>query len=269
MTYKELKHIAQPHIREGDNLPSNSFLLLNQLHIPFKNEKQCEQDFSEEINPIKNNPAFLSIDSDGSKTIYFDSNTPYWNFYIFHEIAHYLLGHEQNSPQNEIDADMLACILAAPIENLPTYLKTARDLSSLCKIPIGKAEVYWQEISVNFLETNKKSWIFNKKPLIPIIVLLIFLSITTLYIKHNNNSTLTTTNAENSSNETGKTTTQKVNDPITYESQSSDDLYYMTSSGTHYHTYDCQYIKYKTNIISISLSEAEKLNLEPCKECIE
>ena len=33
---------------------------------------------------------------------------------------------------------MLACILATPIENLPSYLKPARDLSSLCQIPITK-----------------------------------------------------------------------------------------------------------------------------------
>lgn len=144
--YRQLKKIARPHIREGENLPSNSFLLLNQLHIPFRNERQCEKDFGDTINPLKNNPAFLSIDADGNKTIYFNSNTSYWNFYIFHEIAHYILGHEQNSPQNEIDADMLACILAAPVENLPTYLKSARDLSTLCKIPIDKAEMYWQEI---------------------------------------------------------------------------------------------------------------------------
>lgn len=39
MTYKELKEIAKPHIREGENLPSNSFLLLNQLHIPFGRAK--------------------------------------------------------------------------------------------------------------------------------------------------------------------------------------------------------------------------------------
>ena len=66
MTYKELRDIAKPHIREGENLPSNSFLLLNQLHIPFKNEKQCEQDFGDKISPLKNNPAFLSIDSSGN-----------------------------------------------------------------------------------------------------------------------------------------------------------------------------------------------------------
>ena len=146
MTYKQLKKIATPHIREGSNLPSNSFLLLNQLHIPFKNDKQCRDDFKGKYNPLYEHPAFLLTEPNGDKTVYFNSNTMYWNFYIFHEIAHYLLGHEMSSPQNEIDADMLACILAAPIENLPTYLKTARDLSSLCQIPIDKAEMYWQEI---------------------------------------------------------------------------------------------------------------------------
>ena len=146
MTYEELKQIAQPHIREGENLPSNAFLLLTQLHIPFKTGKQCEEDYGGKMTPLYNHPAFLATDSSGERTIYFNTNTRYWNFYIFHEIAHYLLGHEDGCPQNELDADLLACILAAPIENLPTYLKTARDLSSLCQIPIDKAEVYWQEI---------------------------------------------------------------------------------------------------------------------------
>lgn len=146
MNYNELKKIATPHIRDRENLPSNAFLLLCQLHIPFKTKSQCEAEYGSKMTPLYNTPAFLSIDSEGNKTIYFNDSTKYWNFYIFHEIAHYLLGHEDDSPQNEIDADLLACILAAPLENLPTYLKTARDISSLCKIPIDKAEMYWQEI---------------------------------------------------------------------------------------------------------------------------
>lgn len=249
MTYKELKHIAQPHIREGDNLPSNSFLLLNQLHIPFKNEKQCEQDFEGEINPLKNNPAFLSIDANGSKVIYFNSNTQYWNFYIFHEISHYLLGHEQNSPQNEIDADMLACILAAPVKNLPSYLKSARDLSSLCKIPIDKAEVYWQEIKDKFSKPHKKLLVAG-------IVLLFLLIVISILAFYNSFSAIKPPTEENLHN------TSFDNIP------KEEFTYYITSFGSHYHTRDCQYVKYKTNVISISLDETKKLNLEPCKKCI-
>lgn len=246
MTYKELREIAKPHIRKGENLPSNSFLLLNQLHIPFKNERQCEQDFGDTINPLKNNPAFLSIDTDGNKTIYFNSNTSYWNFYIFHEIAHYILGHEQNSPQNEIDANMLACILAAPIENLPTYLKTARDLSSLCKIPIDKAEEYWQEIGINFSKPHKKLLITGLILLVALITIFISAIFNSPAIYNEDNfdySQQITTSTDNT-------------------------IYYKTSSGTHYHLKDCKHIKYKNNIIDISKDEIIKLNLEPCNECI-
>ena len=150
MNYNELKEIAQPHIRQDDNLPSNAFLLLTQLHIPFKSKKQCEDDYNSSMTPLYNSPAFLSIDSDGNKTVYFNENARFWNFYIFHEIAHYILGHENDSPQNELDADMLACILCAPLENLPSTLKSARDLSVLCHIPIDKAEAYWIEIKRYF-----------------------------------------------------------------------------------------------------------------------
>lgn len=128
-------------------------------HIPFKTKTQCEAEYGSKMTPLYNAPAFLEIDQQGNKTIYFNDKTKYWNFYIFHEIAHYLLGHETNSPQNELDADLLACILVAPVENLPTYLKTARDLSVLCLIPIDKAEMYWQEIhpiakQINCTENN-------------------------------------------------------------------------------------------------------------------
>ena len=252
MTYDELREISKPHIRERENLPSNSFLLLNQLHIPFKNERQSEQDFGDKINPLKSNPAYLSIDTNGNKTIYFNSNTPYWNFYIFHEIAHYILGHEQNHPQNEIDADMLACILAAPIENLPTYLKTARDLSSLCKIPIDKAEMYWQEIKYKFSKWYKKNWV------IYCILGGIILSSTLLLCL---NSFSTTPHIIEETN-TIITPSPNVN---TYTQDTS---FYITPSGTHYHLKNCKHIKYRNNAISISQEEVTKLNLDPCEDCM-
>lgn len=254
MTYNDLKQIAKSHIREGENLPSNSFLLLNQLHIPFKNEKQCEQDFCNKINPLKNTPAFLSIDADGNKTVYFNSNTQYWNFYIFHEISHYILGHEQNSPQNEVDADMLACILAAPIENLPTYLKSARDLSSLCKIPIDKAEMYWQEIKGEFFKWYKKVW------LIGLVIGIIVLSVTLLLCFKNHPTT------PNYIEETNTVVTPAPDVDIATYSQ--DNLFYITPSGTHYHLKDCKHIKYKNNTIHISKDEVSARKLEPCEDCI-
>ena len=249
MTYDALKKLAQPHIRENDNLPSNALLLLTQLHIPYKTEKQWEEDFKQRISPLKNTPAFLFIDSVGNKTLYFSISTQYFNFYIFHEIAHYLLGHEQNSPQNEIDADMLACILAAPIENLPSTIKSARDLSSVCQIPIDKAEMYWQQIKEKLSKRHTKFWV------IALIIFVVIISIiSTLFL------TIYFTTEKNIK-KTNTTTTASPND-------NQDDLFYISSSGTHYHLSNCKHIKYKNNIIHISKEEVDRLNLEPCEDCI-
>ena len=254
MTYNELKQIAQPHIREGENLPSNAFLLLTQLHIPFKTQKQCEDDYKGEMTPLYNHPAFLA-DHHGERVLYFNSNTRYWNFYIFHEIAHYILGHENDSPQNEIDADMLACILAAPIENLPTNIKTARELSTLASIPIDKAEVYWHEIRTKFPNPYKKLLVFGSTG----IALLLFLMILIFSM----NTPTVSNNTSNVINISTPTPTSENKDE-----NNSQDKFFITSSGERYHKRDCQYIKDKENVISVSLEEAKKLEIEPCKKCI-
>lgn len=163
MEYKELRKIATSHIIKGENVPTNSFLVATQLKLPYRTKEQWDEDFKElkEQNPLNNVPALLYIKKHNSPMIYFNPATRFWNFYIFHEIAHYLLKHEERSLQNELDANMLACILIAPIENLPTYLKTARDLSCLCKIPIDRAEEYWQEIKTKLF---RRKFYFIQKP---------------------------------------------------------------------------------------------------------
>lgn len=262
MNYDELKQIAQPHIRKSENLPSNSFLLLNQLHIPFKNEKQCAEDYGGKMNPLDNYPAFLAIDNSGIKTIYFNSKTKYWNFYIFHEISHYLLGHEDDCPQNEIDADMLACMLVAPLENFPSTIKSARDLSVTCQIPIDKAEMYWQEIK------HKRPKRYANPAFIGILALICFALIIVSLSFYKDWSAI----QNNVSNANG--IELPTNLDIIYESNILGDIpfetttYYKTSSGTRYHKADCQYIKYKTNVTSITFEEIKSFNLVPCKRCI-
>lgn len=51
-----------------------------------------------------------------------------------------------------------------------------------------------------------------------------------------------------------------------YAAESNRNMY-VTKSGTKYHLPNCQYVKYKTNIIEISEQEAVKLGYEPCKVC--
>ena len=257
MTYDALKKIAQPHIRENDNLPSNALLLLTQLHIPYKTEKQCSEDFDNKYNPLHNYPAFIYIDENKNKTMYFKTTTRYYNFYIFHEIAHYLLGHEDGSPQNELDADMLACILAAPIENFPTTIKTARDLSEKCNIPIDRAEEYWQEIK-DIVPGNKKT-----KRNMNISIILAFVSILFISLfayKHF----------------TYKKTNNSINIPIQQKKESnitdsqkitSNQKVFVTISGEKYHLPDCSYVKYKTNLTKYDINEAIEKQYQPCSRC--
>ena len=259
MTYDELKKIAQPHIREKDNLPSNALLLLTQLHIHYKTEKQCENDFEGSYKPLDNHPAFLFIKGD-EKILYFKTTTRYYNFYIFHEIAHYLLGHEDDSPQNELDANMLACILAAPVENFPTNIKTAKDLSSTCQIPIDKAEEYWNEIKAR-IPTQKFSIIKKILSYSIISIIIILCCIATEFLP---------TKTLPESKEVPKITSQPIpvhtSAPIKKAIQNQD--VFVTPSGTKYHLPDCRYVKYKTNIIKKELNTAIDDGYTPCKICI-
>ena len=258
MTYEELKKIAQPHIREKDNLPSNALLLLTQLHIPYKTEKQCEKDFEGKYNPLDNYPAFLFVKGD-EKVLYFKTTTRYYNFYIFHEIAHYILGHEDDNPQNELDANMLACILAAPIENLPTNTKTAQDLSSACTIPIDKAEEYWAEIKHRL--PKRKLSAKRKFVITSIICVIIMLLSSAGFVL-----------SKKLSNQESKTDTTEQNSIVHTQTQEQKDLQegkvYVTTSGTKYHLPNCRYVKYKTNITGYNTDDAINKGYEPCKICI-
>lgn len=248
MKFNELKDIAQPHIRKGQNLPSNSFLLLTQLHIQYKTKSQCESDF-EGINPLYNTPAILYSDRNDNKTIYFNSNTRYWNFYIFHEIAHYLLGHEDDSPQNEIDADMLACILAAPEENLPSNIRSAKDISSLCQIPIDKAEMYWQEIKSR-----------RKRPIVPLCICALLAVLAIAVCIH-------ILPSQNANTDTPIEVEQSVpQENVVHDT--AETTVYITNSGKKYHLPECRYIKNKTNVIECSMSEAINMGYHPCKVCV-
>lgn len=253
MNYEELKKIAQPHIRENDNIPSSAFLLLCQLHIPFKDEEQCKQDYNGEMTPLYDRPAFLATYK-GEKIVYFNCRAEYYNFYIFHEIAHYLLGHEGDSPQNELDANMLACILAAPIKNLPTTFKTANDLSVGANIPIDKAEEYWAEIKKHL--PKRKTPIKRKIIIAGIISFAILCSSVTgflsakLFFKQ----------------EQPQTPAIHTSTPTENISQNQDVV--VTIAGTKYHLPDCRYVKNKTNVIEEDINTAINDGYAPCKICI-
>lgn len=158
-SFKQLFEIAQIYTKQFTSFPCNPFLLCTHLQIPFKVKSQAIEDFAG-ANPLISTPAILYKESGKvpSYIIYFDETSMYWRFYIFHEIAHYVLGHTSDSLQEEQEANLMACLLIAPKNKLPTYLKNAKDLSLFAEIPIAYAEEYW-----NYLHNKliKPKMIFN------------------------------------------------------------------------------------------------------------
>ena len=93
-SFKQLIEIAQIYTKQFTSFPCNPFLLCTHLQIPFKVKSQAAEDFAG-ANPLISTPAILYKESGKvpSYIIYFDETSMYWRFYIFHEIAHYVLGH--------------------------------------------------------------------------------------------------------------------------------------------------------------------------------
>lgn len=146
MNYQELKEFAARLNIERTETPLNALKLVNQLNIPYGNEDVARVDFKGENNPLWEYPACLYIDENGRRKIYYNSKTRFWNFYLMHEVAHWLLEHTIDTYLNEIEADLLACILLVPPEIVNSRCKNAYRVCKLCDIPVDKADIYWQEI---------------------------------------------------------------------------------------------------------------------------
>lgn len=236
-TYKQLKAIAEIYTQNIKHIPSNPFLLCTQLqiHYKFKFQYSCKDG---EINPLDNAPAILSKNEIDS-TIYIDQNSKYWRFYFFHELSHYILEHDVDFSKQEKEANILACLLIAPPNLIPTYLKNANDLSILSQIPIAYAEEYW-----DYLHLKNKTKLTKILTTVGILALMV-----TIYFigQHGNNR----------------------NNNIIIPSVSPSVIshhFYVTEHGNKYHTKNCPYLKNKSNIKEIS--ESDTINYAPCKICI-
>lgn len=146
MNYQELKRFAAKLHIERTEIPLNALELVKQLNIPYGNEDVAKVDFKGKNNPLWEYPACLYIDEYGKWKVYYNSKTRFWNFYLMHEIAHWLLGHTKKNYQNEIEADLLACILLVSPEIASIKAENSYEVYKLCNVPTDKADMYWQEI---------------------------------------------------------------------------------------------------------------------------
>lgn len=146
MNYQELKKFANKLNIERTETPLNALKLVERLNIPYGNENVAIRDFKGKDNPLWEYPACLYIDEYGKRKIYYNSQTRFWNFYLMHEIAHWLLNHKETLYGNEIEADMLACILLVPPESVKHKCDNAYKVCKIYNVPVDKADMYWQEI---------------------------------------------------------------------------------------------------------------------------
>lgn len=255
MDFKELHKIAKTHISlHFVNIPGDAFKIARCLNIRIKNSLECKQDFPDSY-PLNNCNAIYAMFK-GEYTIYYDEKYAYKNFAIAHEIAHHLLNHRSDGTTQHNDANLLAAIITAPPELVKkNKIKNAIELSEKCLIPYNVACKYWSEIK-DTIRTSYRKHFFIIGLVLTTIILTSAVWFTLLqYTKSNNIESV----ESNVAIIQKQNTTPIINDETTY---------YITSSGTHYHIKDCQYVKYKTNVTVVKGKDILNSNLLPCKRCI-
>lgn len=295
LKYNQLKDIAL------SNFNMDLLELAKRKGLDVRNQDQCKKDWKNNKNPLFNNKAILAF-KDGNYVIYYDDREQYYRYYIAHEIAHFLLKHYKDSKNEECEADILACIIIAPInkiieKNIFSYF----DLFEKFKIPLTQAEKYHSLLLHNepmYMENIVNS--LNDKEIIPdnginlskskiqpiylyiISTLLIFLSAVFIFSINNSKKSKTLdviqnveaqkeipTTIENNANIVIEDSTEIKDSTISENNIDNEKIVFITSSGEKYHLSNCRYVKNKTNVSKFSLKDAIKNGYEPCSICIE
>lgn len=259
-TFEQLRQIAEAYTIEASNLPANPFQLCSRLQIAFKTKEQYLKDYNSP-NLFERTPAILSklgAPQKPENVIYYNENTHYWRFYIFHELSHYILDHEADGNIEEQEANMLACLLIAPIHSVPTFLKCAHDLSQIAQIPIAHAEEYWKELC-NIGYNRKRLKRIRTRTTIVICLFWVVLGV--IFFAQYTTSKNTTSIPDPI---LPPTVTPFIQSELTQADEHT--TYYITPTGTKYHLPDCQYVKNNSNIISIT--NPQEQGYLPCKVCL-
>lgn len=149
MKFTELKAIANKYVSERHSFPCNALNMALNLNILLSNSQHCMECYGLHNTPLRYTPAVLSK-LKNEYIIYYNEKSEFYNFYVAHEISHYLLNHTSDCSQNEYDANLLACMLIVPMEKINrNHIFSAIDLSRHCNIPIDVAEIYWQSLKIH------------------------------------------------------------------------------------------------------------------------
>lgn len=276
--YEQLNSIAEIYTNYVEEIPNNPLRLANQLQIKCKTKIEYMGEYKDSLCPLYSYPAILCNYGKRNKpqyTIYYDESAQFWGFYVFHELAHYILEHDSDDPDNEREANLLACLLLAPPRLIPTTFKNANDLNVNFHIPLGRAEEYWEKFSkVN----NRKAQTLKLKKLLTYTIFSIFTVVSIVfglnYLHDSSNKNNITDSIQTSQPLQNKTTefipnaSSEPSINVANESTKQNNIVIVTKTGTKYHLSTCVHVTNRENLKQLTLESAIKNGYSPCQDCI-
>lgn len=244
--YKELKTISKEYT--GKEI----FIIATGLGINVKDDKDCLIDFNNTF-PLKNHNAILTMA--GNKYVIYYKPCKFKEYYILHEICHYILKHNADGEYEEMQSNVLACMILIPDNAI--YMDTHK-ISELYNIPVDVVISY-----INYLKANTN--LFKKRRLM--LFSCVILSVSVMFISCILLRNITFKNTEPDKTSVvfsySETTTEQ---PVALTTQAIYDIVYITKTGDKYHKQDCYYIRGR-NTLAITLSEANNQGYLPCSVC--
>lgn len=232
------------------------------LGMTLKTEKDAEKDFLHS-DPLKDRDAILTLA--GSQYVIYYKSGIYEDFFILHEICHYLLKHYYDGDYEENQANILACMILIPKKELKNDMLV---LSYKYNIPPHIAYKSIPALRKNKKPSKRLFTVFISIGTLALIVLTGF--IVSSFFDNNTNTVpvtvVTTTQTTETSTITELTTEQLTTATETTVPKQYQETVYITRSGKKYHKSDCFYISGR-DTTSVTVEEAEQQGYSPCSVC--
>lgn len=246
--YNELKTISKKYVGK------EAYSIASELDISIFDEPDCIKVFKDN-SPLVNRDAVLV--TLGGRYIIYCKESNYKEYYILHELCHYILKHNADGEYEESQSNILACMILISNKDLHKSIFT---LSSTYNIPTYIIYNY-----IAYIEANTS--IFKRKKVLSFVsitlsALFLFSSGTFIgnCISYNNipNTTPALTFTE--------VTTEQPTFLTTQTQFTSTEVVYITKYGSKYHKSNCYYIR-KSDIISLIIGQAQNQGYTPCAVC--
>ncbi len=279
-SYKTLKSILKrENLINDNNLTYSDIInLVKNAGIVIKTFDEYKKEGIDDTAIPDGSHAFLA-ESDDGYIIYYDEDY-YKNYWIIHEFSHYILKHNHDGKIQEYSANLMSCMIIAPVKSLiKKKIFTSDEIHKKYCIPKDIAIMYFNELVKN---ENKYSCNVNNKTFKSKLVknykkaLLLFsifiISILSFTLNENiQNSKKDSLIKIMFSAETTSVAAFNAFKTNIYKNTKSDEdniTVYITKTGKKYHRASCQYVKNKVTVFTLSIENAKLSGYTPCSKCL-